>query len=840
MTNLPLTKNQTRLWLISKQQPDTPLYIVTSTYRLTGTLDIPAFTKSLDIIFQRHHTVFSVIKETDSGPYCNIVPSDVNISIVDFSDLPGDQKPGKITELVNSDSRVAFDLERGPLFRLYLVKTDTDVHYFHMSIHHIVFDGWSHGILTNELGKIYNSLVRNERLNLEEIEYQQYDYAIWESSSDEREESVNFWSKYLYDCSPVLNFPWDTQRTAEYSGKGEAEKIRIPKDLSDRLRQLGKSEGISLFTTMLGAFGLLLHKYSGEDDLNIGLPVAYRPHSKLENIFGMFVNTVVARLRYDKGSTFRQLIKQSDESAMNAISHQDLPFERVVEIIKPERSFNANPLFQVALDWQNNLGTPADMEGIRIEAVSGKERAVQFDMTLYMWENEDYIEGEIEYNLDVLNQATIIRLRDNFIHLLRTISSDPDTEISEISLVSGSDRKMLKEFNDTAVPVPDCLIQGLFEAQATLNPSGRAVVSGDGFLSFSELDAMSNRLARHLHSHGIKEGDVVGISMERTVDMMVSVLGVLKAGCCYLPMDPMFPDDRVKYMYEDSGAKALITQSLLRDKFTGIPDASLVLIDKEKSKMNRYSGSKPEISLSSQGLAYMIYTSGSTGKPKGVKVHHEAVVNFLNSMSKKPGFTSDDRLLAVTTLSFDISVLELFMPVCFGGELIIADSEDVFNGDRLRGLLDKHDITVMQATPATWNILLSGGWKGKKNLKALCGGEAVLPGLVKELLPVVESLWDMYGPTETTVWSACKRLTDATPPILVGRPIDNTTIHILDRNNIELPVGVTGEVCIGGKGVSRGYNNRPELTAEKFINIGGELIYKSGDLGRYLSDGNIE
>ena len=333
----------------------------------------------------------------------------------------------------------------------------------------------------------------------------------------------------------------------------------------------------------------------------------------------------------------------------------------------------------------------------------------------------------------------------------------------------------------------------------------------------------------------------MGLCIERSLEMVISVLGILKAGCTYLPMDPSFPDDRIKYMYEDSGAKVLISQSSLKEKFGHFPNTKIVLTDKDKEKISKSGSKKPAIKISTQSLAYMIYTSGSTGKPKGVKVHHQAVVNFLNSMSKKPGFSKKERLLAVTTLSFDISVLEIFMPLSFGGELIIAKADDISDGQKLSGLLDQHDITMMQATPATWNILLGSGWDGKKNLKALCGGEAILPGLVKELLPRVESLWNMYGPTETTVWSTCNQLTGYTPPILVGTPIDNTTIYILDKYNNQLPVGVIGEVCIGGLGVTKGYNNRPELTAEKFIQYeNGQIIYKTGDFGRFLTDGNIE
>ena len=843
-TNLPLTLNQKRLWLISKLQPDIPSYIIPFTYKLSGSLDREIFQKSLEILFRQHHIVFSVIKEADDEPYCDIVPSEVDISIIDYSGLPENEKPGKVNEILNADSVKIFDLENGPLYRLYLIMTGAEEYYFRISIHHIIFDGWSWGVLVKDLNEIYNSLLRGKEFVPDKIEFQQYDYAQWEKNSEgskHEEESKKFWKENLTDASSILNFPYDFKRTDKPSGRGGYVPFALSQDLSEKLRRISKSEGSSLFATMLSVFGIQMQKYSGEDDINIGLPVAYRPHSKLENIFGMFVNTVVVRLRYAKELSFRNIIHLASEAALNAIAHQDLPFEKVVEIVNPERSSNVNPLFQIAFVWQNNLDEPMKLEGIRVERITGKEGTSIFDISMYLWENENHIEGEIEYNLDILKSDTIIRLRDSFVHLLQSVVENPDQAISEISLISENDKKMLSEFNNTEVAIPDCLVQNFFEKQAGLTPLKTAIISGTSGLSYKELNEKSNQLARHLISLGVTAGDVVGICIERSVNMVVSVLGVLKAGCCYLPMDPSFPDERISYMYEDSGAKVLISQSSLKEKFSQFLNTSIVLTDTDKNKISKYSTGKPDLDIDTQSLAYIIYTSGSTGKPKGVKVHHQAVVNFLNSMSKKPCFSNEERLLAVTTLSFDISVLELFLPLSFGAELIIADTEDVFDGQKLTELLDLNDITVMQATPATWNILLGSGWKGKKNMKALCGGEAILPGLVKDLLPKVESLWDMYGPTETTVWSTCNQLTDSKLPILVGTPIDNTTVYILDKYNNQLPVGVTGEVCIGGLGVTKGYNNLPELTAEKFIPFeNGQTIYKTGDLGRFLTDGNIE
>lgn len=385
------------------------------------------------------------------------------------------------------------------------------------------------------------------------------------------------------------------------------------------------------------------------------------------------------------------------------------------------------------------------------------------------------------------------------------------------------------------------LIHFLFEKQVELDPFKPALICGDVVLTYRELDNKANQLSRHLLKNGLVTGDLVGIFLERSVEMVISVLGVLKSGCCYLPLDPQFPAERIRYMFEDSGARALISQDSLKDKFEQFRNSLTVIIDKEIVLLNKYSRKKPRLEISDQSLAYIIYTSGSTGKPKGVRVHHQAVVNFLNSMKKMPGFNHEDRLLAVTTLSFDISVLELFLPLSFGGELIISSADEIFDGQKIAMFLDKYDITIMQGAPATWNILISSGWNGKMNLKALCGGEALTSNLAEQLLSRVGELWNMYGPTETTVWSTCFHVKDNDSPVLVGKPIDNTTVYILNSMNEVLPVGSKGEVCIGGMGVSKGYHNRPEITSEKFISFtNDEVIYKTGDLGMYLSDGNIE
>ena len=531
----------------------------------------------------------------------------------------------------------------------------------------------------------------------------------------------------------------------------------------------------------------------------------------------------------------------TNDSAMNAIAHQELPFESIVEIVNPERSSNVNPLFQIGFIWQHNFDRPLKLHGIKCEKISGKERSSNFDITVYMWERGGHIEGEIEYSTDLLKQDTIIRLRDSFIFLAQAVAANPALRLKEVSVLSETGRKMLEEFNSTEKPVPQCLIQDLFEKSVVAFPEKTAVMSGDIKFSFRELDNLANQLANHLRTIGVKEGDAVCICLERSAEMVMAVLAVLKAGCFYIPMDPQFPGERLAYMYKDSGARVIISQDVLRAKFDHFPAADVVLVDSEMELISRSSTYKPDINIDNQSLAYMIYTSGSTGTPKGVRVHHEGVVNFIESMKVKPGIKASDVLLAVVTLSFDMSVYELFVPLSTGATVIIATSNDTNDSSALTALIDRYDISVISATPSFWSILLAGDWRGSKKIKGLCGGEALTSGFVSQILPKVGEFWNCYGPTETVVYSTCTQITSSEMPVLIGKPIDNTFIYILDRNQKELPAGVIGEVCIGGLGVTKGYNNLPELTAEKFIRMdNGRRVYKTGDLGRFLSDGNIE
>lgn len=844
-SRLPVSLDQKRLWILNQIDPKNPSYNIPFTYRLKGKLNVDIFEKSLAILFDRHSILRSSVKSDKGEPYCIIRNlKKIPVEKLDYSSLKEDEADRRIQDFFTLESRNIFDIEQGPLFRLFLVKLMDDEYIFHMTVQHIVFDGWSWGIFAGELRQIYNDLLNGRKPGLAPLQNQYYDIANWQInhlSDDIFKDSIEYWKTQLKGHPSEINFPFDRLRNKSLSGYGGREQLKLDDDLSDKIRTLSRGENSTTFMIMLAAFGLLLNKYSGDDDICIGVPTANRENSKFEKLIGLFVNTLIIRLRINESTNFIDLLRAVRHTTLEALAHNDLPFEKLIEVLQPERKININPITQILFAYQNTPRPPLDLEGITPERVLIKDTVSPLDITFYAWENAGTIEGEIEFNSDLLDHETIFRMKENFIFLLKSIIEDPEKKLSEISLISENEKMKLDGFNNTEVPVPQCMIQDFFERQAVMVPDKTAIISGSKKLTYRELDEQSNKLSNHLIHLGVIPGDIVGIYLERSSWMVISILGILKAGCCYLPLDTSFPPDRLRFIVSDAGIKAIITGKSLKDNLRHFTDSLSVIIDDKKNKTENYSAEKPDLQPDPQLLAYILYTSGSTGKPKGVKVHHQAVVNLINSMSKTPGINKNDTLLAVVTLTFDMSVFELFLPLSNGATIVVANGQDLRNGQTLISLIDKYKITILQAAPSLFFLLLASGWKGKKDLKALCGGEALTSGLVNLILPKVGELWNCYGPTETTVFSTLTRIADSDSKILIGRPVDNTRIYILDKDDNMLPAGVMGEIGIGGMGVSKGYLNQPSLTSEKFIQLNdGDLVYKTGDRGRYLKDGNVE
>ena len=846
LMNLPLTRNQKRLWLIFKLHPDLPSYIIGFSYKLSGPLNREVFQKSLDFLFHRHHIVFSVIKEINSEPYCDIVPSKAELTFFDYSKLPDNEKDSKVKDIIVSESGKVFDMKNGPLYRLYLIKTSTDEYYFHFSIHHILFDGWSWTVFVNDLKEIYGSLSAGKEIDLGKIEFQQYDYARLEESSESlknENESIEFWKENLKGASTMLNLPFDFQRKDRPSDKGRYEKISIPRDLSEKIKIICKTEGSSLFTTLMAVFGIQMHKYSGEDDINIGVPIAYRPHSKLENIFGMFVNTIVVRLRYKKDFTFRNIISQTNEAALNAIAHQNITFEKVVEIVNPERSSNINPLFQVAFAWQNNLDASLKLDGIRSEKVEIKDRINPFDILLSLWENGPVIEGEIDYSPDLFNHETIIRLRDNFLTLIKNLVENPEKSVESIPMISDEERNKIMGFTGTITNYPkDQTIVQLFEEQVELFPDKTAVVFNGDSITYNQLNERTNKLAGTLRKSGIINNTPVAILAEKSLDMIVGILGILKAGGCYVPIDPEYPERRINYILKDSECRILLSQ----DKFMMLPFEGVKILNMNSPDSYAHNKSNPDNFNDSSSLAYIMYTSGTTGNPKGSMILHKGVTRLVKNTNYIT-LSAADRILLTGALVFDASTFEIWGALLNGGTLYMVDKQTILDPKALGEALKKDEITVLWLTSALFTHIAELRTDIFKYLKyLLVGGDILSAAHINKVRNDNPSLKVIngYGPTENTTFSTTFLIDrDYDNNIPIGKPISNSSAYIFDRNMNYQPVGVTGELYVGGDGLSKGYINRDDLNQKSFIahpNKSGETIYRTGDYARWLPDGNIE
>ncbi|MEN8220102.1 MAG: amino acid adenylation domain-containing protein, partial [Pseudomonadota bacterium] len=628
-----------------------------------------------------------------------------------------------------------------------------------------------------------------------------------------------------------------------YQGKHLQSTLDI--ELTREIKQLSQQHGVTVFMTLLAAFKVLLFRYSGQNDLVVGCPIANRSHHQTEDLIGFFVNTLVLRTQIKNTQTFPQLLKQVRKTALEAYSHQDIPFEYLVEQLNPSRSLSHSPLFQVMFVLQNAPAEALELSGLKMSVLEPEQTTAKFDLTLSIAEHGDRLVCDWEYNTDLFRPETVTRMTQHFQVLLEGILNNSEQSLSQLPLLTKTEQQQLLAWNQTETDYPlDKTIVDLFQAQVEKTPENLAVVFEGQALSYQALNTKANQLAHYLMTLGIGAETLVGICAERSLEMVIGLLGILKAGGAYVPIDPDYPQERLQFMLEDSSVAVLLSQSHLLSSLP-VSTAQVVCLDSEWEQIAASSGENPVRQSGQDNLAYMIYTSGSTGVPKGVMVEHSALVNLLSYMQQRIELTSTDKLLALTTLSFDIAALELYLPLISGSQTMIISRETANNGETLVQKLAEAQITLMQATPATWKLLLQSGWHQLTPLTILCGGEALPSQLGQTLLKNSQQLWNVYGPTETTIWSSIYNVTQSQEkPELVGRPIANTQIYILDAHHNPTPLGIPGELCIAGAGLARGYLNRPELTKEKFIEMElfgkTERIYKTGDLARWLPDGNLE
>nr|ALT22083.1 nonribosomal peptide synthetase [Anabaena sp. XPORK15F] len=847
---IPLSWGQERLLFLDQFEENSTTYNLLLAVTITGKLDIDCLQKSLNTIMQRHEVLRTNFQEIDNHAVQIIKAEKTWTLTVDNC------QESEISKYIHQEQQKPFNLATDTLVRGNLLKISANKFILLITRHHIVWDGWSTGIFLQELSTIYQSYIQGKNPDLTPLNIQYADFSQWQREWLTEEilaEQIKYWQENLKNAPSLLQLPTDKPRPSIMTFNGKSQQLIINQEITEKLQLLSRETGTTLFMTLLAVFSTLLYRYSHQENILIGSPIANRNRAEIEPLIGFFVNTLVLRTSFSENLTFTELIQQIKQTTLAAYEHQDVPFEQIVDAVKVERSLSHSPLFQVMFVLQNTPSENIELPDVTLTPLTLEKETTNFDLTLDIEPSEQGLVANWEYNSDLFEDATITRMLRHFENILTSVLANPQQQINQINLLTAAEKnQLLLEWNDTKVEYSqDKCIHQLLEEQAIKTPDAIAVIFENQQLTYQELNQKANQLAHYLQELGVKPETLVGICVERSLEMVIGLLGILKAGGAYVPIDPNYPSERIAYMLSDANVEVLVTQHSL---LTSLPEYEkvIVCVDKDQETINKYSNKNLVNNIHPENLAYIIYTSGSTGKPKGVQIQHQGLVNFLTSMKKQPGLTAKDTFNAVTTICFDIAGLELYLPLIVGAKVVITSREIATDGIRLLQQIKDHKITVMQATPATWQMLLAGGLASEKSeklsLKVLCGGEALTTKLANQLLTNVTELWNLYGPTETTIWSAISQVQQTNNigeegVISIGSPIANTQLYILDKYLQPVPIGVAGELHIGGDGLARGYLNRPELTAEKFIQSPfnpEEKIYQTGDLARYLPDGNIE
>ena len=868
----PLSFAQQRLWFLDQLEPGSPFYNIAAALRLTGPLDVGALRRALGDVVRRHEVLRAYFVTEKGYPVQQIAPElALAVPLIDLRDRPEAEREAEARRLTDEEARRPFDLARGPLLRASLVRLDQAVHLLLLTLHHIVSDGWSVQVLVQELAALYAAHTRGVTAALPELPVQYADFAHWQReqlAGALREQQLAYWKAQLADLPPVLELPTDRPRPTVQTYRGARRSVSIPAAVADRLRALSRQESATLFMTLLAAYAVLLARYTGQDDLAIGIPVANRAPREVQGLIGFFVNTLVMRARLtavEGGAlSFRALLRQVRETVLAGQAHQDLPFELLLDALDVQRDMSRSPLFQTMFALQDSPLAGLSLGDLKLDLLEPDTGTAKFDLTLFIDERPgglrgaDMLRATFEYNTDLFDAATLERMSGHFLNLLAGLAADPDGDVFTAPLLAEAERRqLLVDWNQTAFDYPrDACLPELFAAQAARRPDAVAVRYGEAQLTYGELDRRANQLAHWLQAQGVGPDQLVGLFMERSVDMVVAMLGIVKAGAAYLPLDIDYPRERLAFMLADGQAPVLLTQARLKDELPA-SHASVLCLDTDWPTLAGWPETAPRHAATPESLAYVIYTSGSTGVPKGVAVPQRAIVRLVfntNYISLGP----DDRIAQASNASFDAATFEVWGALLHGGQLIGVSKDVALSPRDFAAFIRDQGLTALFVTTALFNHLAASAPGLFQPLRTLMfGGEAADPRWVRQVLTTgaPERLLNVYGPTETTTfatWYDTRRLRPEAVNVPIGLPIGNTTCHVLDRNLQLVPVGVPGELYIGGDGLARGYLNRPELTAEKFVPspflppaAGGEprgegRLYKTGDRVRRLPGGDLE
>jgi len=850
---LPLSFAQQRLWFLDQLDPHSSTYNRSFAVRLTGPLNPESLEQSLREVIRRHEVLRTTYPTVDGEAHQIIAPvSGFTVRVLDLRQLPPHARDEVARRLVADEARRPFDLAGGPLVRASLLRLDAALHVLILSQHHINTDAWSNDVFAREVSTGYGAFSNGLPSTLADLSIQYADFATWQREWLEREtldRQLSFWKEELKGVPPSLELPTDRPRLAVQTFRGATKTFGLSKRLLESLKALSQEQGATLFMTLLAAFQTFLHRYTGQLDILVGSPIAGRMRPEVQDLIGLFVNTLVLRADMSGSPRFLDLLTQIRNRSLAAYANQDVPFERLVDELEVERNLSRTPLFQVMFDLQTNAIDSLRLADVTVSQLATPIETAKFDLTLSMLETEHGLSASWEYDTGLFDAATIDRMQEHFETLLEGVAVNPNLTLLELPLLTEAERRrLLVEWNDTNVPLPDtAMIHRRFEARAGETPDAIAVIIESQQLTYRELNARANQLARLLRAAGIGPDRLVGIFMERSLDMVVALLGVLKAGGAYLPLDPSYPPERLQFMLEDCAATVVLTQERLRSQ---LPATSAVVrsMEYERPALVQQSDENTLTNVSVDNLAYVIYTSGSTGRPKGAMLSHRAIANHMNWMCRDY-LTPHDSLIQKASISFDASVSELFGSLLSGGRLVFAPAQWHADADALIDTIKTHQVTAIDIVPSLLGVMVeSGALQSCASIRWLFSGAESLP---RELADRVAKgcdadLYNTYGPTETCIESITG-ICDPTSPrsaVPIGRPIDNTRVYLLDAALRPTPIGVPGEIHIGGLGVSRGYWNRPELTAERFIpdpflGGAGDRVYRTGDLARW-HDGTIE
>jgi amino acid adenylation domain-containing protein/non-ribosomal peptide synthase protein (TIGR01720 family) len=849
---LPLSFAQQRLWFLYQFDPASPMYNIPMLFEIEGNIQLEPLQRSFATIVARHEILRTTFHEEGGTPFQVVGdPFVPDIPVVDLRRGQGqDEAKAEGIRLAGGEAREPFDLEAGPLLRIRLYRTGETTYLVMLCMHHIIADGWSMGIVVSEFAKEYSALLTGASSPLPPLSLQYADYAIWQREwlkGERLDTQLAYWKGRLGDAPPRLELPTTMPRPARESGQGACVSITVPPALTRRLHDLSRGEDVTMFMTLVAAFQTLLFRYSGQTDISIGTPVAGRSRKEIEGLIGFFVNTLVLRGDLSGSPSFRELLRRVRGTSLDAFAHQDIPFEMLVEHLQPSRDLGSTPLFQAMFALQNAPQRSVALPGLEIRPLQLEKGTSMFDLTLSMTEEGGALEGTLEYRSDIFRHSSAAGLLDHFVMLLEGIVASPDTPITALPLLTEPEyHRIVNEWNATAAEFPEkrlCLHEW-FERQVEATPDACAVVFGEHRLTYAQVNERANRLARYLQRQGIGPETLVGLYLERSLDMLVGILGVMKSGGGYVPLDPSYPADRLAYMVADSGTTTIVTHDLLHDSVPAT-DAHVINMDRERAQIENENPSNPSCGAGAGTMVYIIYTSGSTGRPKGVMVEHRGLSSLIYASLRTWPLHPGDQALQFSSYGFDASVLEIFSALLAGATLHLLPREVVMSPEDLHSYLQSRRIQLALISPSMLSVLPSANLPDLQ--RVITGGDSCSWDVV-ERWAAGRRIWDAYGPTETTVavtWNEVTvRRDDAlSPPI--GFPIANTTTYVLDSFLNPVPVGVPGELYIGGMCVVRGYIGRPDVTAERFVPdpfsvIPGSRLYRSGDQVRHLEDGSIE